>query len=58
MNEKMWGFSFAKSSMPLTSAPIGLSQRPVKLNVGVSVGQYRPEPIYLHTSTGPVEDRL
>jgi len=36
----------------------GLSQRPMKLNAGVSAGQCRPESIYLHTSTGLVEERL
>lgn len=38
--------------------PVGLSQRPMKVNVGVSARQCRPESIYLHTSTGLVEDRL
>lgn len=36
-------------------SPIGLSQRPMKLNAGVSAGQCRPESIYLHMSTGLVE---
>lgn len=39
-------------------SPIGLSQRPMKLNAGVSAGQCRPESIYLHTSTGLVEEKL
>lgn len=37
---------------------IDLSQRPMKLNARVPVGQWRPQSIYLHTSTGLVVERL
>lgn len=52
------GFPSTERSISFASTPIGLSQRPMKLNVGVSAGQCRPESIYLHTSTGLVEERL
>ncbi len=56
---KYWGGSPPLNALShLHLSPIGLSQRPMKLNVGVSAGQCRPESIYLHTSTGLVEERL
>ena len=58
MNSNIWGFPFAERSFSFASPPIGLSQSPMKLNVGVSAGQCGLESIYLHTSTGLVEERL
>lgn len=57
-NENIWGFPSIECSISFASASISMSQRPMKLNVGVSAGQCRPESIYLHTSTGLVEARL
>lgn len=57
-NENICGFPFTECRISFASPPIGLSQRPMKLNVGVSAGQCRPESIYLHTSTVLVEQRL
>lgn len=54
----IWGFPFTERSFSFASPPIGLSQSPMKLNVGVSAGQCRLESIYLHTSTVLVEERL
>lgn len=51
-------FPSSKCSISFASAPISPSARPMKLNVGVSAGQCRPESIYLHTSTGVIEARL
>lgn len=55
---KYLGFPSNECSISFASAPISLSKRPMKLNVGVSAGQCRPESIYLHTSTGLVEARI
>lgn len=56
--KNIWMILCNESSIAFASGSISMSQRPMKLNVGVSAGQCRPESIYLHTSTGLVEARL
>ena len=57
-NSNISGFPSSECAVSFASLHPDLSQRPMKLNAGVSAGQCRPESIYLHTSTGLVEETL